>query len=151
MLQHLFTQMFTINKIKTMKSFTKILTIMLNANIVLTWRVLLPSHKCTILSVREMVVLSFILSDKLIEKKWTLHWRFGLTNNRVYNDAFRTFIFSMQQSISFVSTRAIMGHNRIMIILLILDFKLRNGRQLKRLLANMGIILLFLYLFIPFS
>jgi hypothetical protein len=28
---------------------------------------------------------------------------FGMTNNRVYNDAFRTFTFSMQQSVSFTS------------------------------------------------
>jgi hypothetical protein len=30
---------------------------------------------------------------------------FGVTNNRVYNDVFRTFTFSMQQSEPFVSTR----------------------------------------------
>jgi hypothetical protein len=29
---------------------------------------------------------------------------FGVTNNRVYNDVFRTFTFSMQQSESFVSS-----------------------------------------------
>ena len=53
-------------KTKIKKSFTKILTIILSVKIVLT--VKLPCRKCTILNVREIFVLSFIVSEK-IEKK----------------------------------------------------------------------------------
>ena len=63
---------------------------------------------------------------------------FGVTNNRVYSDVFRTFTFSMQQSESFVSTRTTIWQKRISIILSILDFKLGNCRKSERLLANMG-------------
>jgi hypothetical protein len=44
--------------------FTKILTIILSVKIVLTLRVKLPCPKCKILIVREMLVLSFIVSEK---------------------------------------------------------------------------------------
>ena len=72
---------------------------------------------------------------------------FCVTNNRVYNDAFRTFNCSMQQSVSFTYYATTIKHQKIRIILSILDFKIRNGRQSKRLLANMGRFLLFSYLF----
>ena len=51
-----------------LKSFTKILTIILSVKIVLTLRVKLPCRKCKILNVRETFVLSFIVSEK-IEKE----------------------------------------------------------------------------------
>jgi hypothetical protein len=54
-------------KTKIKKSFTKILTIILSVKIALTLRVKLPCHKCKILILRE--VLSFIVSEKKIEKK----------------------------------------------------------------------------------
>ena len=44
--------------------FTKILTIILSVKIVLTLRVKLPCRKCKILIVREIFVLSFIVSEK---------------------------------------------------------------------------------------
>jgi hypothetical protein len=70
----LFTNILTIKncrkcKTKIKKSFTKILTIMLSVKIVLTLRVKLPCRKCKILNVREIFVLSFIVSEK-IEKRW---------------------------------------------------------------------------------
>jgi hypothetical protein len=37
---------------------------------------------------------------------------FGVTNNRVYNDAFRTFNFSMQQSVAFTSNYHITQTNQ---------------------------------------
>ena len=55
-------------KTKIKKSFTKILTIILSVKIVVTLRVKLPCTKCKILIVREILVLSFIVSEK-IEKK----------------------------------------------------------------------------------
>ena len=51
-------------KTKIKKSFTKILTIILSVKIVLTLRVKLPRPKCKILIVREILVLSFIVSEK---------------------------------------------------------------------------------------
>ena len=65
----LFTKILTIKncrkcKTKIKKSFTKILTIILSVKIVLTLRVKLPCPKCKILIVREMLVLSFIVSEK---------------------------------------------------------------------------------------
>ena len=51
-------------KTKIKKSFTKILTIILSVKIVLTLRVKLPCPKCKILIVREILVLSFIVSEK---------------------------------------------------------------------------------------
>ena len=67
----LFTKILTIKncrkcKTKIKKSFTKILTIILSVKIVLTLRVKLP---CKILIVREMLVLSFIVSEKNSKKK----------------------------------------------------------------------------------
>ena len=43
--------------------------IILSVKIVLTLRVKLPCPKCKILIVREILVLSFIVSEKKIEKK----------------------------------------------------------------------------------
>jgi hypothetical protein len=65
----LFTTILTIKncrkcKTKIKKSFTKILTIILSVKIVLTLRVKLPCPKCKILIVREILVLSFIVSGK---------------------------------------------------------------------------------------
>ena len=68
----LFTKILTIKncrkcKTKIKKSFTKILTsvtIFLSEKIVLTLRVKLPCPKCKILIVREILVLSFIVSEK---------------------------------------------------------------------------------------
>ena len=65
----LFTKILTIKncrkcKTKIKKSFTKILTIILSVKIVLTLRVKLPCRKCKILIVREIFVLSFIVSEK---------------------------------------------------------------------------------------
>ena len=76
----LFTKILTIKncrkcKTKIKKSFTKILTIILSVKIVLTLRVKLPCPKCKILIVREILVLSFIVSGK---KRWTMYWRFDL-------------------------------------------------------------------------
>jgi len=70
----LFTKILTIKncrkcKTKIKKSFTKILTVILSVKIVLTLRVKLPCPKCTILIVREMLVLSFIVSEKKRKKK----------------------------------------------------------------------------------
>jgi hypothetical protein len=68
--RHYIVQILTIKncrkcKTKIKKSFTKILTIILSVNIVLTLRVKLPCPKCKILIVREeILVLSFIVSDK---------------------------------------------------------------------------------------
>ena len=66
----LFTKILTIKncrkcKTKIKKSFTKILTIILNVKIVLTLRVKLFCRKCKILIVREIFVLSFIVSEKI--------------------------------------------------------------------------------------
>jgi hypothetical protein len=55
-------------KTKIKKSFTKIHTIILSVKIVLTLRVKLPA-KCKILIVREILVLSFIVSEKNRKKK----------------------------------------------------------------------------------
>ena len=65
----LFTKMLTIKncrkcKTKIKKSFTKILTIILSVKIVLTLHVKLPCPKCKILIIREILVLSFIVSEK---------------------------------------------------------------------------------------
>ena len=60
------------------KSFTKILTIISSVKIVLTLRVKLPCPKCKILIVREILVLSFIVSEKNRKKRWTMYWRFDL-------------------------------------------------------------------------
>ena len=68
----LFTEILTINncrkcKTKIIKRFTKILTIIIRVKIVLTLRVILSCRKCKILNVREIFVLSFIVSE--IKKK----------------------------------------------------------------------------------
>ena len=65
----LFTKILTIKncrkcKTKIKKSFTKILTIILSVKIVLILRVKLPCPKCKIFIVREILVLSFIVSEK---------------------------------------------------------------------------------------
>jgi hypothetical protein len=65
---------------------------------------------------------------------------------------FRTFSFSIAaKCIIYILTRNYHITKEIRIMLLILDFKTGNGRQSKRLLANMGRILLFFYLFIFFN
>jgi hypothetical protein len=79
----LFTKILTIKncrkcKTKIKKSFTKILTIILSVKIVLTLRVKLPCPKCKILIVREILVLSFIVSEKNRKNKWTMYWCFDL-------------------------------------------------------------------------
>jgi hypothetical protein len=66
----LFTKILTIKncrkcKTKIIKSFTKILTIILSVKIVLTLRVKLPCRMCKILNVREIFLLSFIISEKI--------------------------------------------------------------------------------------
>jgi hypothetical protein len=69
---------------------------------------------------------------------------FDATNNRVYNDAFRTFTFSMQQSVSFT------WQTQIRIILLILDFKLKTIDNRKDYLQTWGeffFFIIFLYFF----
>ena len=58
----------------------------------------------------------------------------------VYNDAFRTFTFSMQQCIVYMT-------NKIRIILINFRFQIGNDRQSKRLLANLGRILFFSFFF----
>ena len=79
----LFTKILTIKncrkcKTKIKKSFTNILTIILSVKIALTLRVKLPCPKCKILIVREILVLSFIVSEKNRKKRWTMYWRFDL-------------------------------------------------------------------------
>ena len=59
-----------------------------------------------------------------------------LITESVYNDAFRTFTFSMQQCIVYMT-------KNIKIILINFRFQIGNDRQSKRLLANLGIILFF--------
>ena len=60
-------------KTKIIESFTKIRTIILSVKIVLTLRVKLPCRKCKILSVREIVVLSFIITaNKRMDDALTL-------------------------------------------------------------------------------
>jgi hypothetical protein len=68
-------------KTKIKMSFTKILTIILSAKIVLTLRVKLPCRKCKILILREIFVLSFIVSEK-IEKKMDDALALRLENKR---------------------------------------------------------------------
>ena len=68
-------------KTKIIKSFTKILTIILSVKIVLTLRVKLPCRKCKILILREIFVLSFIVSEK-IEKKMDDALALRLENKR---------------------------------------------------------------------
>ena len=65
----LFTKILTIKncrkcKTKIKKSFTKILTIIFSVKIVPTLGVKLPCPKCKILIVKEILVLSFIVSEK---------------------------------------------------------------------------------------
>jgi hypothetical protein len=60
-----------------------------------------------------------------------------LITESVYNDAFRTFTFSMQQCIVYMT-------KKIRIILINFRFQIGNDRQSKRLLANLGRILFFL-------
>jgi hypothetical protein len=65
----LFTKIITIKncrkcKTRIKKSFKKILTIILSVKIVLALRVKLSCPKCKILIVREILVLSFIVSEK---------------------------------------------------------------------------------------
>jgi hypothetical protein len=62
-------------------SFTKILTIILSAKIILTLRVKLHCRKCKILILREIFVLSFIVSEK-IEKKMDDALALRLENKR---------------------------------------------------------------------
>jgi hypothetical protein len=81
-------------------------------------------------------------------RRYTLHYcllLFGVTNNRVYNDAFRTFTFSMRQSVSFTYQLPYDLNNQDNSFNL--RFQIGNGRQSKRLLANLGRILLFHYFF----
>ena len=66
---------------------------------------------------------------------------FVVTNNRVYNDAFRTFTFSMQQSLHDQKYQDNSFNFR---------FQIGNDRQSKRLLANLGRILLFHYYYYLF-
>ena len=66
---------------------------------------------------------------------------FVATNNRVYNDAFRTFTFSMQQSVSFLHDQKNQYNS------FNFRFQIGNDQQSKRLLANLGGILLFHYFF----
>ena len=63
----------------------------------------------------------------------------------VYNDAFRTFTFSMQQSVSLTYQLPYDKYNQDNSFNF--RFQIRNGLQSKRLLANLGRILLFHYLF----
>ena len=82
----LFTKIITIKncrkcKTKIKKSFTKILTIILSVKIVLTLRVKLPCPKCQILIVREILVLSFIVSEKN-RKKMDVVTALRLANKR---------------------------------------------------------------------
>ena len=61
----LFTKILTIkNCRKINENFAKILTIILSVKIVPTLHVKLPCSKCKILIVREILVLSFIVSEK---------------------------------------------------------------------------------------
>ena len=62
-----------------------------------------------------------------------------MTNNRVYNDAFRTFTFSMQQSLH---------DQNIRIILLILDFKLGTMDNRKDYLQTWGEFFFFIIIII---
>ena len=71
-------------KTKIKKSFTKILTIILSVKIVLTLRVKLPCPKCKILIVREILVLTFIVSEKNRKKRWTMYWRFDLKIREIH-------------------------------------------------------------------
>ena len=69
----LFTKILTIKncckcKTKIIKSFTKILTIILSVKIFLILRVKLPCGRCKILNVREIFVLSFIVSEQIKKK-----------------------------------------------------------------------------------
>ena len=59
----------------------------------------------------------------------------------VYNDAFRTFTFSMQQSVSFLHDQKNQDNS------FNFRFQIGNDRQSKRLLANLGRILLFHFFF----
>ena len=59
----------------------------------------------------------------------------------VYNDAFRTFTFSMQQSVSFLHDQKNQDNS------FNFRFQIGNDRQSKRLLVNLGRILLFHYFF----
>jgi hypothetical protein len=56
-------------KTKIIKSFTNILTIILSLKFVLTLRVKLPCRKCKMSNVREIFVLSFIVSKKKNKKE----------------------------------------------------------------------------------
>ena len=67
---------------------------------------------------------------------------FVVTNNRVYNDAFRTFTFSMQQSLHMTKN--------IRIILLILDFKLGTIDNWKDYLQTWGEFFFFIIIIIIF-
>jgi hypothetical protein len=73
---------------------------------------------------------------------------FGVTNNRVYNDAFRTFTFSMQKSVSY--TYQLPYDQTIRIILLILDFKLRTVDNRKDYLLTWGEFFFFIIIIILF-
>ena len=66
---------------------------------------------------------------------------FGVINNRVYDDAFRTFTFSMQQSVSFLHDQKNQDNS------FNFRFQIGNDQQSKRLLANLGRILAFHYYF----
>ena len=63
-----------------------------------------------------------------------------LITESVYNDAFRTFTFLMQQCIVYMT-------KKIRIILINVRFQIGNDRQSKRLLANLGRILFFSFFF----
>jgi hypothetical protein len=91
----------------------------------------------------ENPVFLFISTKKIIMKKEEFYpslqvvfWHcclllFGVTNNRVSNDAFRTFIFSMQQCIVYMT-------KKLRIHLLILDFKLGTIDNRKDYLQTWG-------------
>jgi hypothetical protein len=73
---------------------------------------------------------------------------FGVTNNRVYNDVFHTFTFSMQQRESFVSTCITIWQKEIQDNSFNIRFQNWERSTIeKTILDNMGWILLFLYLF----
>ena len=70
-----------------------------------------------------------------------------MTNNRVYNDAFRTFTLSMQQNVSF-TYQLPYDPKKIKIILLILDFKLGMVDNRKDYLQTWGEFFFFIIIFI---
>ena len=87
----LFTKIITIKncrkcKTKIKKSFTIILTIILNVKIALTLRLKLPCRRCKSLNVREIFVLSFIVSEKIEKKRLALRLENKRANQRIFSD-----------------------------------------------------------------